>query len=425
MKLIDTTILLVFALLVLPVQQGNCQATGDSSTAQTDAVRVFLDCESDFCDFDHFRREIPFVDYVRDRRDAQVHILITTRDTAGGGQEFTVTFIGQREFEAIDDSLTYYSREADTFNEVREGLTQTIKLGLVRYISRTPLAKWLEISYGMEDIPDPSYRIAGDPWDYWIFRIRLGSDLSGEEQQRSMSGDLSLFANRTTEDWKIRLFASGGYSEDTFDLADGSELTSIARDHSAGAFIVKSLDEHWSLGANSEVRSSTYQNHDLALETGPAIEYNLFPYSQSTYRELTFTYFILWNHFDYREMTIFDETSESRWANVLEISYSLRQPFGTVNTSLEATAFLGDFDQHSVELSYWMDVRIVRGFQLSLSASVERIKNQIYLPRGGATDEEVLLRRQELGTDYRYSTSLSLSYSFGSIYNNIVNPRFD
>ncbi len=425
MKSSNVTILLGIALLVLAIQPGNCQDRGAPSPAQTDAVRVFLDCESNYCDFDHFRREITFVDYVRDRRDAQVHILITTRDTGGGGQEFTVTFIGQREFAAINDSLTYYSSETDTFNEVRGGLAQTIKLGLVRYISRTSLANWLEISYGMPDIPDPSYREIADPWDYWIFRIQLGGDLSGEEQQRSLSGDLSLSANRTTEDWKTRLFTSIGYSEDTFDLAGEAELTSIARDHSGGAFIVKSLDEHWSLGANSEARSSTFQNYDLAFEIGPAVEYNLFPYSQSTYRELTFTYFILWNRFDYREITIFDETLEKRWSNVLEISYSLRQPFGTINTSLEATAFLGDFDQHSMELSYWMDVRLARGFTLSLSASVERIKDQIFLPRGGATDEEVLLRRQELGTDYRYSTSLSLSYTFGSIYNNIVNPRFD
>ncbi len=36
------------------------------------------------------------------------------------------------------------------------------------------------------------------------------------------------------------------------------------------------------------------------------------------------------------------------------------------------------------------------------------------------THEEVPLRRKGLGTDYRYGVGINLSYTFGSIYNNIV-----
>jgi len=52
---------------------------------QADALRVFLDCDRG-CDFDYLRQEITFVNYVRDRRDAQVHVLITRERTAAGGQ---------------------------------------------------------------------------------------------------------------------------------------------------------------------------------------------------------------------------------------------------------------------------------------------------------------------------------------------------
>jgi len=38
--------------------------------------------------------------------------------------------------------------------------------------------------------------------------------------------------------------------------------------------------------------------------------------------------------------------------------------------------------------------------------------------------EDVLLRRYALETNYNYWTSIGFSYSFGSIFNNIVNPRF-
>jgi hypothetical protein len=425
MKFEKLALTLTIALCSPATSQVNSQEPSDSLQVQSEALRVFMDCTSDYCDFDHFRREITFVNHVRDRRDSQVHVLITTLETASGGQEFTITYIGREEFDTINDSLVYFSSESDTYDEVRAGLTRTIKLGLVRYVIRTQTAGQLDVSYQAPETKDLKPQTPVDPWDYWIYRIKVGGDLSGEERQRSLSSEVSLSANRTTENWKIRLFLTGWYNEDEFEFADGSKLTSIERDHSVGTFTAKSLDEHWSVGANAEAQTSSFKNYDLALEFGPTIEYNLFPYSESTYRELTFSYRVELKYFDYEELTIFDETIERRGSNSLEISYSLKQPFGTINTSLETSAFLGDFSQHSLELSGWMDIRLVRGLDLNLSGSVERIKDQIFLPRGGATDEEVLLRRQELGTDYRYSASISLSYTFGSIYNNIVNPRFE
>ena len=57
-------------------------------------------------------------------------------------------------------------------------------------------------------------------------------------------------------------------------------------------------------------------------------------------------------------------------------------------------------------------------------ASIGRPRDQLYLPRAGATPEEILVRQQQLATTYRYSINFGLSYSFGSIFNNVVNPRF-
>jgi hypothetical protein len=38
--------------------------------------------------------------------------------------------------------------------------------------------------------------------------------------------------------------------------------------------------------------------------------------------------------------------------------------------------------------------------------------------------EEVLLQRRQLETGYSYFFSVGLSYTFGSIFTNVVNPRF-
>ena len=40
------------------------------------------------------------------------------------------------------------------------------------------------------------------------------------------------------------------------------------------------------------------------------------------------------------------------------------------------------------------------------------------------TDEEVLLRLRRLRSGYEYNLQIGLTYTFGSIFNTIVNPRF-
>ena len=127
-----------------------------------EVLRVFLDCRSRFCDFDHFRHEITFVNYMRDRTDAQVHVLITTRRTGGGGQEFTFTFIG---LAGVDDSLQYFSGRTDTRDEIRAGLTQILKIGLVRYTARTSIGEHIEITYIGPDTAEPTRQVEEDPWN--------------------------------------------------------------------------------------------------------------------------------------------------------------------------------------------------------------------------------------------------------------------
>jgi len=53
------------------------------------------------------------------------------------------------------------------------------------------------------------------------------------------------------------------------------------------------------------------------------------------------------------------------------------------------------------------------------------IHDQLSIAKGvGASLEEVLLRRKQLETNYNYYLSIGLSYTFGSIFTNVVNPRF-
>jgi hypothetical protein len=112
---------------------------------RTEAVRVFLDCRS--CDENYLRTEITFINYVRDRATADLHILVTTQPTGGGGTEFTLKFIGLGRFQGVEQQLSYVAPQTNTDDETRKALARVLKLGLVRYVADTPLGSQLDVSY--------------------------------------------------------------------------------------------------------------------------------------------------------------------------------------------------------------------------------------------------------------------------------------
>ena len=83
-----------------------------------------------------------------------------------------------------------------------------------------------------------------------------------------------------------------------------------------------------------------------------------------------------------------------------------------------------DLSKYRVGFDNEFDVRLFRGLSLNLNSNAQIIRNQIYLAAGGATPQEILVRQRQLATSYSYYVSFGISYTFGSIYNNVVNRRF-
>ena len=59
-----------------------------------------------------------------------------------------------------------------------------------------------------------------------------------------------------------------------------------------------------------------------------------------------------------------------------------------------------------------------------MSGNYGWIRDQLYLPIADYSEAEILLRQRALATNFNYFTSFGVSYRFGSIFNNVVNPRF-
>ena len=404
--------------------------TDTARAAQDSAVRVFLDCPNSFCDFDYYRTEITFVNWVRDRQFAQVHVLVTTQET-GGGHEYTVGFIGLERFAGTEDTLHYVSHTGDTQDDLRKGLSRVFRLGLVRFAARTPVAAQIEIAY---NAPAGAAAQVRDPWNYWVFNVNINSNFYGEHSYKNTYVSGGLSANRITEAWKITLSTNQSYSQNdylvpVYDTTTGQLVRedlsrNISRSYGADVLVARSTGRHWSAGFKASGFSSTYSNQDLVLKAGPAVEFDVFPYSQSTRKLLTLQYALSVTSFNYRDTTIFNKVSETLPSQSLTVSLDVKQPWGSAGLSLEGSHYLEDFKKNHLQIFGNGNFRLFKGLSFDFFTIVNLIHDQLSIQKGGATPQEVLLRRRQLATSYSYQGFVGLRYTFGSKFANVVNPRF-
>jgi hypothetical protein len=387
-------------------------------------VRVFVDCHTG-CDTTYVRKELNFVDHVRDKEVADVHILITSERAGGGGEKYTVSFIGLRRFEGNNDTAAFLTQQSDTDDDIRRVLVRVLKLGLVRYVATTSVRDGLDLTYHPPRQRDQSAQTTDDPWNFWVFRLRGNASTSGEESATSVRLNSSVTASRVTEAWKLSASYNGNYrrSQYSFEDEDEEDYVAVTRDAAASGLIVKSLGPHWGAGGRLSLATSTFNNQQLTLGAFPAIEYNFYPYDESTRRQLTFTYSMGVRKYKYHELTIYGKLEETAFSHAFAVNWDMQEPWGNLDLRFDASQYVPDGYKYRLAFDGDAEIRLFKGFSLSLSGGASRIRNQIYLPAEGATDEEVLLRLRQIATGYDYGFSVGFSYTFGSVFNNVVNAR--
>ena len=411
----------VFALL------STSAAASAQTPAPTDELpRVFLDCQANGCDDDFLRTELTWLNFVRDRTLAIVHILATSQSTGSGGTELTVAFIGLGSLSAKVDTVTTISPQGDTFDERRNLLKRVISQGMLRFVANTPLASRLSIAYRAPaaGAVASDTRGAHDKWNLWVFRVGGGSFFNGEESYKYYNINGSIEARRTTAANKTFINFRGNKNEDRYTLPDGEVLVTKRRNYNSEALWVKSVNNHWSLGVQANASSSITSNLELGTRFGPAIEYDLFPYSESTRRQVIARYSVGVKSLNYDSLTIFDKMKETRPDHRLVLAGEATQPWGGFYGSVTTSQYLDDPNKFRIDGYAGMNWRIVRGLNLGFDMGYTKLRDQLNLKRGTATNEEVLLRLRQLATGYYYYGSINISYTFGSVFSNVVNPRF-
>jgi hypothetical protein len=387
-----------------------------------DAPGVFINCW--FCDLNFIKEQIPIVNYVNDRNDADINILFTSEKTGAGGYERTAIFFGQKMFEGKNDTLKFSSLPNESANRTRDKTVEIIKLGLVNYLSKSQIADKILISF---KAPEQVKVKEEDPWDFWVFKLSLNGNLNGEEKYNYLNLYGNVSASRVTEFTKFYTSFSSSYNESNYkyDSDDGViNYKSLSRQYNFYVHNYFAIDEHWSWGISTNLYKSTYSNIDFSGRISPEIEYNFYPYSVSNERQLRLDYKISPVYNNYNTETIFFKMDEVLFSQQLSATLSLIEQWGSTSISISGSNYFHDMSKYSIDLYGDISWQLFRGFSLNLYGQYSKIRNQISLPKGTASLEEVLLQRRQLETGYQFWGSFGVSYSFGSIYNNIVNPRF-
>jgi hypothetical protein len=398
-------------------------------------LRVFVDCQLWNCDrTQRFREQITFVEWVQLPQDADV-LVLWTGQMAGAGFQYVFDFVGQADDLAeIEDRVTFTSSVTDVDEEVLQGLTRTLAAGLVRYVTLRGDATSLEVRPVSGDALDLRRGAGGggpgsagaqdDPWDYWIFNLRVNGDLEREDQVRETAFFFGGSANRTTDEWKIDIGFNGNTNIREFELDDTTTVRNEIDDWGVDLIVVRSINDNWSWGGQVEARTSTRLNQDLRYSFSPAIEWNYFPWQEATRRRFVVLYTNGVQHVDYEQTTVFGKDVETLWVQAIDAEYRAQEPWGNARAGVEFNHILNRSDKYSVELDGRLEYRLFRGLSLNLDASYSIIRDQIYLSGAGLDPDEIFLQQRQLATGSRLAFGFGLSYRFGSIYNSIVNARF-
>jgi len=407
-----------------PVAEAQESAAASETTQEpTEPPRVYIDC--DRCDYNHIRREITLVRYVRDPKQADIHVFVTDEETGSGGDEYEFSFLGRRAFQGFDYTLTFTADRNATSDEVREEMNRILEMGLAPYLMQTSVGENLSLRYPETGGDSDPVRADADPWNHWVFEVYGGSiEISHETNQSDFDSRWGFYADRVTETWKTRLRPYFNFSFVHIEQEDGESVTSRNHRHGFDSYAIRSVNQHWSLGLFADYITREDRNLRHRVRLNPGVEYSVFPYREATRRALTFVYQLGVTEVDYYEETIFLKTADRLVNQRLEATMSLEQPWGGLEAGVTGSHYFHDLSFYRAEVYGTATVRVVEGLSLNVSGSFEMIQDQLSLPRGDTTVEDVLLDQRELATDFSITGSVALSYTFGSEFADVVNTRF-
>lgn len=395
-------------------------------------IKVYQDCSQEWlCDRDFLRNELKMVDFVRDRFLCDVQVIFNVQFNGAGGEINTLSFQGQNTFQGIKDTLQYFNIATATDDQKRQKMLQNLKLGLMQFVSKSPLAQHIEITY---NAPDSSNIVQqkSDPWNFWQFSIGASGFFEGTQNYQNQNINTYINATRETEKNRFLLSMYHQINRSAFTIyydgnngTDTSEVVKVRRDEQSleASYVVK-MSDHWGFGTGISYLRSLYNNIDTRIKIAPSVEYSIFPYKDFNTQRIVLSYDIGPQFSDYRDTTIYFKNKELQVQQSFGVVTSYTKPWGSVNIGTFFTTYLDDLKKNNLFIGGGISWNVFKGFKFGLGGNIKFNHDQISIPKAGASRDDVLTQRRIIASNYEYFFGVGFSYTFGSIYNSQVHPTF-
>jgi len=419
-------LLLIILIIAGAVYRVSSQNNSDTVADNPDQnLNIYLDCMS--CDAAYFKTNFTSVNYVKERTDADVHILVTSMTTGSGGTEYTMQLDGKKRFGMHRDTVVF-SVPADATEDVRRTtLLENTQLGLVPYLMKTPSKERLTLFI------DETTKINGslttkDPWRNWNFEINASGNINSSRTFKSYGFSGSVYASKITQEIKLESSAEFSFSEQRFmyyDMNDSLIDTDFLsqQSFSSNNLVVKSLGDHFSVGGFASFLRSDFSNLDFLVAVGPKVEYNIYKYADASNKQFRFLYGINYQYSDYQELTIYDQMTEQRFSHDLSITAGYVDEWGNIDVGVRGTSYLNDWSQYSVGANASVNIDLGKGLSFNLSGSCSYVQDQINIRKDPGDPGSLPPIYWEYKSEFNYRVSIGISFRFGSKRNNVVNPR--
>lgn len=408
-------LLFIIGLLLFISNAFSQDIISETDTIRKNALNVYFPDAPDF-----IKKEITFINYVRDLKEADVYLIISEERTGSGGEIITVFFDGQYKYSDMNDTIKIFLSPDDTEEVLRKKAVNALKMGFMKYMLKTPLAEYFDIRF-TQPLKET---IETDNWNNWVFRSSLSGSLNGERRYKSIRLNGNISANRITEKSKFMSNLNASWSREKYEMTDSTYQYSYSRSHGLYTYLAKSINDHWSVGLSAGLSASIYGYYDMQLRLTPAIEYDIYPYSESTRRQFRIMYEIGYLYNDYSDTTIYNKLTENLALHRLSASWEIIQKWGDLDLMLQWNNYLHDWSKNNLSTYLYLSVRIFKGMNIYFSGNASIVNDQLSLPKEGVSDFDIITRRRMTETKFNYYGYFGFSYTFGSIYNNVVNPRF-
>ncbi len=400
------------------------RAEGEPAPAPARSVpTLFVTCPQE-CFDDYLKGELSYFDFAREPHLADFALSVVRQRSGSGGERFTVAIRPQHRpsASAVPLSRAVFTPSDATPHEQRAMLAQLILHMLQEELRGTPHEHAFVLALPKRDGEALSALV--DPWDYWVLAPQLNGGGEGGSGYYFADFMGALNVRRITEASKVRVRGGYGRRLSGYRLEDGSRIVGDVSFWDARGLVAGSIGRHFALGNSVVAGADEFENLEGHVHGGFLAEMNVFPYVDNARQQLRLAYQLgTWANF-YLEENVDGVMRELRPYNALSLIADINQGFGSVQFVGQVNAFLDDPSLYRLSVGAVVSLRVMGGLSMGLQGKAALVEDLINLRKRQITDEELLLWTAQQATDFTAEAVFALTYTFGSVHNTIVNPRF-